>query len=63
MLGYGICYIGGICNNLREVSELFYLFDKVYFVFGMIVGVLDEDYGVKLCLLVVVVFYENGYDE
>ena len=46
-LGYGICYIGGIRNNPGEVSELLHLPDKVYPVFGMTVGVPDEDHGVK----------------
>jgi FMN reductase (NADPH) len=38
-LGLGICYIGGIRNNPREVSELLKLPELVYPVFGMCVGV------------------------
>ena len=62
-LGYGICYIGGIRNNPREVSELLHLPDKVYPVFGMTVGVPDEDHGVKPRLPVTAILHENGYDE
>ena len=62
-LGYGICYIGGIRNNPREVSELLHLPDKVYPVFGMTVGVPDEEHGVKPRLPVAAVLHENGYDE
>lgn len=62
-LGYGICYIGGIRNNPREVSELLHLPDKVYPVFGMTVGVPDEDHGVKPRLPVAAILHENGYDE
>ena len=61
-LGYGICYIGGI-RNKREVSELLHLPDKVYPVFGMTVGVPDEDHGVKPRLPVTAILHENGYDE
>ncbi|AHA10119.1 NAD(P)H-flavin oxidoreductase [Bacillus toyonensis BCT-7112] len=62
-LGYGICYIGGIRNNPKEVSELLHLPDKVYPVFGMTVGVPDEEHGVKPRLPVAAILHENGYDE
>ncbi|AEI43044.1 oxygen-insensitive NADPH nitroreductase [Paenibacillus mucilaginosus] len=42
-LGYGIVYIGGIRNNPREVSDLLELPPLVYPVFGMSVGVPDQE--------------------
>ena len=46
------------------MSELLHLPDKVYPVFGMTVGVPDEDHGVKPRLPVAKeVLHENGYDE
>ncbi|MDM5187932.1 oxygen-insensitive NADPH nitroreductase [Bacillus sp. DX4.1] len=62
-LGYGICYIGGIRNNPEGVSELLHLPDKVYPVFGMTVGVPDEDHAVKPRLPVGAILHENAYDE
>lgn len=62
-LGYGICYIGGIRNNPEEISELLHLPDKVYPVFGMTVGVPDEENAVKPRLPVAAVLHENAYDE
>ncbi|KFM99948.1 oxygen-insensitive NADPH nitroreductase [Bacillus clarus] len=62
-LGYGICYIGGIRNNPKEVSELLHLPDKVYPVFGMTVGVPDENHAVKPRLPVAAILHENEYNE
>ncbi|MGF9966604.1 oxygen-insensitive NADPH nitroreductase [Bacillus rhizoplanae] len=62
-LGYGICYIGGIRNNPEQVSELLHLPDKVYPVFGMTIGVPDENHGVKPRLPVGAILHENIYDE
>ncbi|PHA01950.1 oxygen-insensitive NADPH nitroreductase [Bacillus pseudomycoides] len=62
-LGYGICYIGGIRNNPEQVSELLHLPDKVYPVFGMTIGVPDENHGVKPRLPVGAILHENTYDE
>ena len=45
------------------MSELLHLPDKVYPVFGMTVGVPDEDHGVKPRLPVTAILHENGYDE
>ena len=62
-LGYGICYIGGIRNHPEEVSELLRLPDKVYPLFGMTVGVPNENHAVKPRLPVEGVLHENTYDE
>ena len=61
-LGYGICYIGGIRNNPKEVSDILHLPDKVYPVFGMTVGVPNEEHGVKPHTSSRIL-HENGYDE
>ncbi len=61
-LGYGICYIGGIRNNPEEVSELLHLPDKVYPVFGMTIGVPDQEREVKPRLPVEAILHENTYD-
>ena len=45
------------------MSELLHLPDKVYPVFGITVGVPDEDHGVKPRLPVAAILHENGYDE
>ena len=42
-LGYGICYIGGLRNQLDEVDALLELPDGVYPLFGLCVGVPDQD--------------------
>src|SRR5699024_9566544 len=38
-MGYGICYIGGVRNNPKQISELFNLPEHVIPLFGMTVGV------------------------
>lgn len=46
-MGLGICYIGGIRNNPREVSDLLQLPKLVYPVFGMCIGHPAQDPGLK----------------
>ncbi|MFD2639095.1 oxygen-insensitive NADPH nitroreductase [Piscibacillus salipiscarius] len=62
-MGYGICYIGGVRNNPKQISELVNLPDKVYPVFGMTVGVPDEEHEVKPRLPVEAILHKNEYDE
>lgn len=62
-MGYGICYIGGVRNNPEQISELVSLPDQVYPVFGMTVGVPDEEHEVKPRLPVEAILHENEYDE
>jgi FMN reductase (NADPH) len=59
--GLGICYIGGIRNNPRDVSELLQLPKLVYPVFGMCVGVPDQDPDVKPRFATGAVVHENTY--
>lgn len=60
-LGYGICYIGGIRNNIKEVSQLLQLPDHVIPVFGLCVGVPAAETDKKPRLPVKGVYFENTY--
>ena len=61
--GYGICYIGGVRNNMEAVSELVGLPDGVFPVYGLTVGVPNEANEVKPRLPVEAILHENQYDE
>lgn len=62
-LGLGIVYIGGIRNNLPEVSELLRCPDHVVPLFGMAVGHPDASPGLKPRLPQAAVFHKNQYVE
>lgn len=62
-VGLGICYIGGIRNNPREVSELLRLPGGVYPVFGLCLGYPDQDPEVKPRLPVSVIVKDEVYNE
>lgn len=61
--GYGICYIGGVRNNPAQISDLVQLPDRVFPLFGMTVGVPDEEQWVKPRLPVEGILHENTYNE
>ena len=61
--GYGICYIGGVRNNMEAISELVGLPEGVFPVYGLTVGVPNEANGVKPRLPVEAILHENEYDE
>lgn len=61
-LGLGIVYIGGIRTNIAQVSELLGLPELVYPVFGMCIGVPDQEVGSKPRLPLSGVLHMNGYD-
>lgn len=61
--GYGICYIGGVRNNMEEISELVGLPEGVFPVYGLTVGVPNEANEVKPRLPVEAILHENEYDE
>ncbi|MEI3612913.1 oxygen-insensitive NADPH nitroreductase [Pseudogracilibacillus sp. SO30301A] len=61
--GYGICYIGGVRNNPKEISELFKLPDYVIPLFGMTVGVPDQENEVKPRMPVESIIHIDQYDE
>lgn len=60
-LGLGICYIGGIRNNPQEVSELLELPELVYPVFGLTIGVPDQEPSLRPRLPRHAVYHENRY--
>lgn len=60
--GYGICYIGGVRNNPKEISELFSLPNYVIPLFGMTVGVPDEQNEIKPRLPVESIIHVDQYD-
>lgn len=61
--GYGICYIGGVRNNPEEISKVVGLPDKTFPLFGMTIGIPDEEQLVKPRLPVEAILHENHYDE
>lgn len=61
-MGYGICFIGGVRNNPKEISELFNLPEYVLPLFGMTVGVPEEYNEVKPRLPVEAIIHEDYYD-
>src|SRR5699024_4773590 len=62
-MGYGICYIGGVRNNPKQISELFNLPEHVIPLFGMTVGVPVKLNEVKPRLPVEAIVHEDGYDK
>ncbi|MFF2483887.1 oxygen-insensitive NADPH nitroreductase [Paenibacillus sp. NPDC058071] len=60
-LGLGIVYIGGIRNQPKRVSELLGLPEKVYPVFGMCIGVPDQEPLSRPRLPKEAVFHRNMY--
>ncbi|MDN7229033.1 oxygen-insensitive NADPH nitroreductase [Planococcus liqunii] len=61
--GYGICYIGGVRNNMEAISDLVGLPEGVFPVYGLTVGVPNESNEVKPRLPVEAILHENAYDE
>ncbi|MCZ8523166.1 MULTISPECIES: oxygen-insensitive NADPH nitroreductase [Paenibacillus] len=62
-LGLGICYIGGIRNQPDEVSRLLELPELVYPVFGLCVGVPDQDPSLRPRLPLGAVLHQGAYDQ
>lgn len=60
-MGLGIVYIGGIRNDLRQVTELLQLPKLVYPVFGMCIGVPDQEPSMRPRLGPSAVLHENVY--
>lgn len=61
-LGLGIVYIGGIRNQIAEVSELLGLPELVYPIFGMCVGYPDGATGLRPRLPLEAVLHRNHYN-
>lgn len=60
-LGFGICYIGGVRNAPEEISELLELPEGVAPMYGLTIGVPDEEREVKPRLPIEAVVHENTY--
>lgn len=60
-MGLGICYIGSLRNNMQRVIDLLNLPDYTYPLFGMVVGVPDDEGSQKERLPLNVVYHENTY--
>ena len=62
-MGYGICYIGGLRNHLHEVDSLLGIPHGVYPLFGLCVGLPDEDPQPRPRLPVQGVLFEERYPD
>lgn len=62
-MGLGGVYIGGIRNNIKEISRLLSLPDQVYPVFGMCLGVPDQDPGIKPRMPLELMVSTDAYQE
>ncbi|MFB4165947.1 oxygen-insensitive NADPH nitroreductase [Alteribacillus sp. JSM 102045] len=60
-MGLGICYIGGIRNNLKQVCELLQTPERVLPLFGMAVGYPKQIEEQKPRLPKELIFHENYY--
>ena len=61
--GYGICYIGAVRNDPQVVADLLVLPEHVYPVFGLCIGLPDQDPEVKPRLPVDLVLKRDVYDD
>ncbi|WLD58678.1 oxygen-insensitive NADPH nitroreductase [Salinispirillum sp. LH 10-3-1] len=62
-LGLGICYIGGLRNQIADVGDLLELPELVYPVFGLCIGYPDQNPEVKPRLPLPVVLKHERYDD
>lgn len=62
-MGLGICYIGGIRNNLEEVTKLLKTPDRVIPLFGLAVGYPAKVTSKKPRLPMENVYHENTYEQ
>lgn len=62
-LDLGICFIGGIRNNIEKVSDLLKLPDRVIPLFGMAIGYPEDEAAIKPRLPLKAVFHENEYED
>src|SRR5690606_17069314 len=60
-MGYGTCYIGGLRNDLDAVNEVLGLPAGVFPVYGLCVGVPDEQPLARPRLSPTAVLHENSY--
>jgi len=60
-LGLGICYLGGIRNNLEEIDKIVSTPNYVIPIFGIVVGVPDQTRELKPRLPIKNIFHVNRY--
>jgi FMN reductase (NADPH) len=60
-LGYGMVYIGGIRNNPQGVTDLLELPPLVYPVFGMCVGIPDQEPDIRPRLPLAAIYHQEVY--
>ncbi|WP_340031726.1 oxygen-insensitive NADPH nitroreductase [Paenibacillus sp. FSL K6-1122] len=61
-LGFGIVYIGGLRTRIEEVAALLGLPEGVYPVYGMCIGVADQETGIRPRLPLDAVLHHNRYN-
>ncbi|MGC5775417.1 oxygen-insensitive NADPH nitroreductase [Paenibacillus pabuli] len=61
-LGFGIVYIGGLRNHIEEVNEVLDLPEGVYPVYGMCIGVADQETGIRPRLPLDAVLHHGRYN-
>lgn len=61
--GYGGCYIGGVRNNIEQISKVVGLPDKVFPLFGLCLGIPTVKNEVKPRLPMEAIIHENVYNE
>ncbi|PTL40249.1 oxygen-insensitive NADPH nitroreductase [Alkalicoccus saliphilus] len=60
-MGLGICYIGGLRNDIQATADLLNLPEHVFPVFGMCVGYPDAEPSIKPRLPKAGVYFEDSY--
>lgn len=61
-MGLGICFIGGLRNNLNEVVEVLNIPERVIPLFGLCIGYPDRMSGKKQRLPLENIYHENEYN-
>ncbi|TDM04672.1 oxygen-insensitive NADPH nitroreductase [Macrococcus carouselicus] len=61
-MGFGICYIGSLRNDMQQVIEILELPEHVYPLYGMVVGHPADKGSQKERLPFEHIYHENGYD-
>ncbi|WP_059172779.1 oxygen-insensitive NADPH nitroreductase [Bacillus sp. FJAT-27445] len=62
-MGLGICYIGGLRNNLEEVQKVLSTPERVIPLFGLAVGYPVQDPGTKPRLPLRHIYHEDSYEQ
>jgi len=60
-LGYGTCFIGGVQNAVREIIEVLRLPERTYPLFGLTIGIADEEPSPRPRLPLNILFHIDAY--